>query len=127
MTLPPPTWSSDLCIAIASPTHGIGVFASVDLKNNQKICDYIGDELTLKQFKELYGDDTRYTYSMKRINKVLSAKKYLTSNLPNYINESLTPNVILKKRALYTLHPISAGQELFLRYPTNYPRDYVLN
>jgi SET domain-containing protein len=107
-----------------STTHGMGAFATEDLAENQFIAAYQGEELTLREFKERYGRDIRCTYVLRRQNKIINGKN--THNISHYCNESLTPNVILKKRALYTLTPVKKGQELFLRYPKDYPRDYEL-
>jgi SET domain-containing protein len=48
----------------------------------------------------------------------LAAKEPCQSeNLVNYINEGDSPNVILKKIALYTLIDINENEELLLKYP----------
>ncbi len=112
-----------------SDIDNLGLFSLTSIPKNSKICDYIGDEMSLKDFKEKFGDyksNCLNTYRMKRINRIIVAKNY-PNNLVNYINESLTPNVILKKRALYSLKEIKEGEELFLRYPDDYYRDYTLS
>jgi len=114
----------DNTIIAPSPIHGLGVFATQDIEKNQLLAHYQGEELSLREFKERYGNDISRTYSMRRQNKIISGKN--TDNLSHYCNESLIPNVILKKRALYTLRPIKNGEELFLRYPQNYLRNYFL-
>ncbi|GAB5538919.1 MAG: hypothetical protein Salg2KO_10220 [Salibacteraceae bacterium] len=112
-----------------SPIHGDGVFALEDLPSNQRLCDYAGLEMSLRDFKEQYGKDYRYTYKMTRIHKVICAKDlpFRHYNISNYINEHTIPNVCLKKRGLYTLRPIIAGEELVLYYGKSYPRDYDLD
>lgn len=114
----------DKTIIAESLIHGLGVFATQDIAKNQFLAPYNGEELSLKEFKERYGNDISHTYVLRRQNKIISGKN--TYNLSHYCNESLTPNVILKKRALYTLRPVKNGEELFLQYPKNYPRNYVL-
>lgn len=114
-----------------SDIHGIGLFASKSIKYNEKLCDYIGEEMSLKEFKKIYGDykfNSKNTYKMKRINRIIVAKNepFLSTNPVNFINESLNPNCILKKRALYALRNIAEGEELTLKYPKDYYRDYIL-
>lgn len=114
-----------------SPVHGLGVFASQDIKKGSKICDYYGEEMSWKEFKERYGaytSNSLYTYPMRRIWRIIVAKQepYKTQNVVNYINESVEGNVILKKRALYAKMDIEQGQEFFLNYPSKYNRDYIL-
>lgn len=114
-----------------SPIHGQGVFTTKDIKQNEKLFDYIGEEMSLKEFREKYGEyknNSLNTYRMKRLNRIIVAKEqpYLFTNLVNYINESITPNCILKKRALYSLIEIKEGEELTLLYPKDYCRNYIL-
>jgi len=114
-----------------SPVHGLGVFASQDIKKGSKICDYYGEEMSWKEFREKYGDykqNSLNTYPMKRIWRIIVAKDepYKTENVVNYINETLEANVVLKKKALYAKTEIKQGQEFFLNYPSKYNRDYIL-
>lgn len=51
---------------------------------------------------------------------------YLTLNISHYMNESLTPNCMLKKRGVYAVRDISVGEELTLHYGKTYPRTYTL-
>jgi len=108
-----------------STIHGLGLFAKVDMSSNTRIADFKGEEMTLREFKERYGGDTRFCYSLRRLNKIIDGKQ--ENNPSRYCNESLTPNVCLKKRGLYTCTPVKAGDELFLLYPKSYPRDYLLS
>jgi SET domain-containing protein len=115
-----------------SPIHGLGLYATKDLKAGEKLFEYIGIEMSLKEFREKYGNynqNSLNTYRMKRINRIIVAKEepFLSTNLVNYINESLTPNCILKKRALYAFLDIPKGTELTLLYPNDYSRNYVLS
>lgn len=114
-----------------SNIHGFGVFAIRDLQANEKLFDYIGEEMSLSEFREKYGvykENSLNTYRMKRQNKIIVAKEepYLSCNIVNFINESLNPNCVLKKRALYALHDIPNGTELTLKYPADYCRNYSL-
>lgn len=106
------------------PNAGKGLFAVVDIPVNTKLADFIGVEMTLKDFKTQYGTDYLNTYSMRRQHKIINGKQY--DNLSKYCNESSSPTVILKQKALYTLRDIHAGEELFLSYPKQYNRNYVL-
>jgi len=110
-----------------SAINGKGVFALQDIVKNTKIQDYKGVELTYKEFFSKYTD-TSYCYNMNRINKIIVAKEspYNTMNISHYMNESKDPNIIFKKRAVYTLKDIKQGEECFLKYPFNYKRNYKL-
>ena len=114
-----------------SSIQGEGLFINCSIKVGEKLIDYIGEEMTLSDFKIKYGLyklNSLNTYRLKRINKIIVAKEppYKTDNLVNYINESNNPNCILKKRALYALKDINVGEELTLLYPKDYFRDYSI-
>jgi len=122
---------NDLVTIKKSKIEGLGVFAFVNIPSGTKIADYYGKEMTLKNFKQKYGEykhNSLNTYRMKRINRIIVAKiePYKSRNLTNYINESKKPNCLLKKRALYALNNIKKGEELTLLYPENYNRNYTL-
>jgi SET domain-containing protein len=126
-----PSIKNNLVTIKKSKIEGLGVFALVDITKGTKISDYYGKEMTLKNFKQKYGEykhNSLNTYRMKRINRIIVAKNepYKSKNLTNYINESNNPNCILKKRALYALKDIKGGKELTLLYPENYNRNYTL-
>lgn len=126
-----PSIKNKFVIIKKSPIEGLGVFASDDIPKGTKIADYYGKEMTLKHFKQKYGEykhNSLNTYRMKRINRIIVAKTepYKSRNLTNYINESKNPNCLLKKRALYALNNIKKGEELTLLYPENYNRNYTL-
>ena len=126
-----PSVKNNLVTIKKSKIEGLGVFALADIPKGTKISDYYGKEMTLKNFKQKYGEyknNSLNTYRMKRINRIIVAKiePYKSRNLTNYINESKTPNCILKKRALYALNNIKKGEELTLLYPENYNRNYTL-
>ena len=127
-----PKFKNNLVTIKKSKIEGLGVFAVVDIPKGVKIVDYYGKEMSLRNFTRKYGEyklNSLNTYRMKRINKILVAKeaKYKNKNLVNYINESKTPNCILKKRALYSLKDIKRNDELLLLYPDDYNRSYTLN
>jgi SET domain-containing protein len=112
----------------ASNIEGNGVFAIKFIKKDTKIADYLGEEMTWKDFKTKYGPyklNSLNTYPMRRIWKIIVAKEepYKSENIVNFINEG-EQNVILKKRALYALRDIQVDEEFLLKYPRNYFRDY---
>jgi len=126
-----PKIKNNLAVIKRSKIDGLGVFASVDIPKGTKISDYYGKEMKWKTFKNRYGDyknNSLNTYPMRRIWKIIVAKEepYKSKNLTNYINESKTPNAVLKKRALYASKNIKKGEELTLLYPDNYNRNYQL-
>ena len=86
----------------SSPVAGLGAFATQDIPSNTKLGDYTGVEMTLKEFKEQYGDDISYTYSLRFVNKILVGKDepYRSQNISHYMNEG-EQNCILKKRGVY--------------------------
>jgi SET domain-containing protein len=107
-----------------SPVNGKGLFSTQPIKKNIRICDFVGEEMTFKEFNEIYHKDYRFCYPLMRQHKIINGKDY--DNPSRYCNESKTPNVIFKKRGLYTLRDIELDEELFLRYPSYYPREYSL-
>jgi SET domain-containing protein len=107
-----------------SPIAGMGVFATQDIPAGVRLANYEGEEMTLKEFKQKYGADISCTYSMRRINRIISGKKYF--NISHYMNESNEPNCVLKQRGIYTLKSINKDDEMFLKYPIKYIRDYIL-
>jgi SET domain-containing protein len=122
---------SENLAVLDSSIDGKGLFTLSSRKAGEKIIDYFGEEMTLSEFKNLYGIyklNSIYTYRMKRQNRILVAKQepYLSKNVINYTNENINPNCVLKKRALYALHDINANEELTLLYPKDYYRSYKL-
>ena len=108
-----------------SPIHNKGVFANIDLPAGIFLQYFKGKEMNYREFNELY-DDTKYCYSMRRINKIIVGKDepYKSQNISTFMNESCNPNIIFKKRAVYTLKNIKKDEECFLQYPKNYKREY---
>lgn len=122
---------SEYLAVLDSSIHGKGLFTLRSLKAGEKIIDYLGQEMTLTDFKNIYGIyklNSIYTYRMKRQNKILVAKEepFLSKNVINYTNENINPNCVLKKKALYALRDIDANEELTLLYPKDYYRNYKL-
>jgi len=96
-----------------SPIHGKGLFAVLQLKKG-KLYDYVGTEMKWKEYVGNY----RNTYSLKRVGKIIVGSE---DNPCQWLNVSTNENVILKKRALYALRDIEAGEELTLK---GYFKDY---
>jgi len=114
-----------------SNIHGLGVFATENIKSNTKIFDYCGELMKWKDFTAKYGKykyNSLNTYPMRRTWTIICAKEepYKSNNIVNFINESLDANVILKKKALYSKREILQGEEFFLLYPKDYYRTYCL-
>ena len=111
-----------------SQIHGVGVFAVNNIPNRTKICDYIGIEMSWKDFLNKYGSyklNSLNTYPMRRIWKIIVAKEepFKSENLVNFINEG-PANCILKNRCLYALKDILIDEELLLQYPSDYLRSW---
>ena len=128
MTLPPPTFKNDYVIVKPSPVHRNGLFSKTFIPKNTRICDYEGEMMTITDFNKMFDRDYCYTYKMSRIHKIISGKTepFLSLNPSHYCNESVSPNVCLKSKGLYSLIDIPADEELFLKYPKKYPRTYIL-
>jgi SET domain-containing protein len=126
-----PKIKNDLVTIKNSKIEGLGVFALVDIQEGTKIADYYGEEMKWKTFKKRYGDyksNSLHTYPMRRIWKILVAKRqpYKSKNLTNYINEIPgKANCELKLRALYAKKNIKKGNELLLDYPKDYNRFWL--
>jgi len=134
ISLPKPTFKNEWVVGKKSKVAGYGAFAKKDIPKGTKIADYIGDEMTTKEFKKQYGgtygerkDIHPYAYVLGRVNKLIVASgKYLTENVVSYVNE-IPPNynVELKQRALFAKKDIKKGTELSLQYPKNYGRHWL--
>ena len=116
-----------------SPIQGLGLFAKKAIRTGQTVGKYEGVLLSDAEFKEQYGDDTRYCYRfIKRVKPLYKGyivgkeEPFLSTNASHYCNESLDPNVKLGGRKLVAIRDIEEGEEIFLKYPANYPRDYQL-
>jgi SET domain-containing protein len=128
-----PKIDNDFVTIKKSQIEGLGVFARQDIQKGTKIADYYGKEMKWKTFKKKYGEyksNSLHTYPMRRIWKILVAKKepYKSKNITNYINEVRgKSNCELKLRALYAKKNIKKGQELLLDYPKDYNRFWLKN
>ena len=104
-----------------SKIHGYGLFTKIPFKKDQAICPYNhlkSQVMDWNKFVKKYGDDFRFTYSLKAFgnNKIINQKNnrnfvaFINDNRPNH-------NVYLAKRGLKARRNIKAGEELTLSYP----------
>jgi hypothetical protein len=128
-SLPPSTFKDDRLVVKPSSKGGNGLFSTMPLTKGTVLHAYEGVPMTLREFKETYGNDTRYTMSQRRKNQIIVGKgmPYLTSNVGHYANEvnkGEEPNIAYKGGKLITIRPIETGEELLLQYPNYYPRTW---
>ncbi len=112
-----------------SKIHGKGLFAKKLIPKGKMIVEYIGHEMSWKDFTNKYGSykmNSLNTYPMRRIWRIIVAKEepYKSSNLVNMINEG-EANCVLKKRGLWSCREIEEGEELLLKYPKDYEREWI--
>jgi len=97
---------------------GYGLFTLKDIKKGGFICPYVYDEndiMSIREFREKYGNDNLYTYRNMRKHIMINVKE--NRNVVTYINQRKdNPNVVLKCFKLYALEDIKEGEELFLKY-----------
>jgi hypothetical protein len=106
------------------PKAGKGLFALQSFTENEKIANYFGCHISRKEFNT---SGIRKFYYLGRKHVLISNEEpYLSENPVNFINESSSPNTYLKRQALYALSNIAMGDELTLKYPKSYHRDYQI-
>lgn len=106
-----------------SPVHGLGIFATVNIKKGSYLGEFIGEFMKHPEFKMKYGNDIRYCYLKRRTWEYRVAKE--ERNFITYMNcNRKNPNVILKNWCAYALQDIAIGDELFLNYGKDYPYDF---
>lgn len=109
-----------------SKIHGYGLFTKISFKKDQSICPYNhmkSQVMDWNKFVKKYGDDFRFTYSLKAFgnNKIINQKK--NRNFVAFINDNRPyHNVYLAKRGLKARRNIKAGEELTLSYPHYDPK-----
>ena len=109
-----------------SKIHGYGLFTKIPFKKDQAICPYNhlkSQVMDWNKFVKKYGDDFRFTYSLKAFgnNKIINQKK--NRNFVAFINDNRPHhNVYLAKRGLKARRNIRAGEELTLSYPHYDPK-----
>jgi SET domain-containing protein len=108
-----------------SNIHGNGLFAKIRFLKGEKLTRYYGRTITRDEFNKSGID--KYYYLGRKFAIVSNSEPYLTLNPVNYINEGPDPNVMLRKKALYTTRDIKKGEELTLKYPDSYKRTWEKN
>lgn len=104
-----------------SPIHGLGLFATRRYTKGECIGEYIGEYMTYRQFKPIYGKDFEHT-CLKRRTWELRVAKGANRNYMTYINDGIygqtVPicNVYIKNWFLYASQDIEPGEELLLKY-----------
>lgn len=133
MQMNPTLFKNNLSEVKNSPIHGMGLFAKKAIRAGQTVGRCEGVLINDATFAEQYGTDTRYCYRFAsrvypywRGYIVGKEEPYLSTNASHYCNESLNPNVRLLRCKLVAIRDIAQGEEIFLRYPANYPRNYEL-
>ena len=116
-----------------SKIHGIGITASIDIKKNKKIIQYIGDKITKKEGDIRSAERIKKYLNKKNVGSVYIFelnKKYDIDGSPlynkaRYINHSCEPNCevdILKDEIwISSIKDIKKGEEL--NYDYGYPFD----
>jgi SET domain-containing protein len=118
----PINWTSKIK---PSNISGLGVFATQDIKTNTIVCTYNGEKMLKSDFKEKYGNDTKFVYQTPNFCKHLyhcKNKRNLVSyvNCGHYGQSNPDHNCTLKKRKLIAIKDINKGSELLLKYKKNY-------
>lgn len=105
-----------ICHLKASPIHGLGLFAKIDIPKGTKISKWdFGIEMTYDEYKDKYGKDHyRHCYLRMPWQKLICDKE--RNNLITFVNSSDQPNCFLKKRWLIANQDIKQGEELLLKY-----------
>lgn len=116
---------TSLCQIRPSPIDGHGVFAISDIQAGTQISQFTGIEMSYQDFKAKYGNDYTYTYQRRPYWLPWTVAKDCR-NLITYVNDGYfgrgpgLHNCVLRRGWLVAERDISAGEELLLRYPTNY-------
>lgn len=119
---------SDYNLVIApSDIEGLGVYSLTDIKKGKKICPFVGEEMSYKEFMERYGKEKdlyRGVYRRMPWQKWIVCKD--KRNIVSYINDGVYnqeepyKNCVLKLGYLIACENIPQGQELLLDYGKKY-------
>ena len=116
-----------------SRVHGTGIFASMDIKKDTKIIQYIGEKITKKEGDKRSADRIKKYLNKKNqgsvyvfeLNKKYDIDGSPTYNKARYINHSCNPNceveIIKNEIWIISIKNIKKGQEL--NYDYGYPFD----
>jgi|TARA_B110000444_G_C18747753_1_gene551150 SET domain-containing protein len=116
-----------------SKIHGTGIVASIDIKKNIKIIQYIGDKITKKEgdrrsakrIKNFLNKKNEGSVYIFELNKKYDIDGFPLYNKARYINHSCSPNcevdIINNEIWIISIKSIKKGEEL--NYDYGYPFD----
>ena len=116
-----------------SKIHGVGIFASKNIKKNSKIIQYIGEKITkkegdkrsadrIKKYLNKKNEGSVYVFELNRKYDIDGSPLY---NKARYINHSCSPNcevnIVSNEIWISSIKSLKKGDELFYDY--GYPFD----
>jgi len=111
-----------------SKIHGVGIFASENIKKNSKIIQYIGEKITkkegdkrssdrIKKYLNKKNEGSVYVFELNRKYDIDGSPLY---NKARYINHSCSPNcevdVVNNEIWISSIKSLKKGDELFYDY-----------
>ena len=119
-----------------SKVHGSGIFATIDIKKNTRIIQYVGekvlrsegDKRSSKRIKEhLNSEETGSVYIFE-LNSRYDIDGYFDFNKARNINHSCNPNcevdIVKGEIWISSIKKINKGQELTYDYGFSFDKDY---
>ena len=119
-----------------SSLHGSGLFASVNIKKDEKVIEYIGDKVTKKegdkradkQIKKAQKNKNNGMVYIFELNKKYDIDGGVLRNYARFINHSCNPNceVEITDNQIWisSIKPIKKGTELTYNYGYPYDSDF---
>jgi SET domain-containing protein len=100
-----------------SDIAGLGLFATIDLKQGMRIIQYIGEKITHQESERRLADDNVYIFEL---NAHYSIDGKTPKNLARYINHSCEPNCEVENTGrtiwIVAARNIQEGEELTYDY-----------
>jgi uncharacterized protein len=100
-----------------SKIHGTGVFATLALSENEKVCPYVGRRISKAESLDACMNGNACIFALSETEDLDGD---IPSNPARYINHSCDPNcdVVLETGCLWviTRRPVSCGEELTFNY-----------
>ena len=111
-----------------SKIHGVGIFASKNIKKNSKIIQYIGEKITkkegdkrsadrIKKYLNKKNEGSVYVFELNRNYDIDGSPLY---NKARYINHSCSPNcevnIVSNEIWISSIKSLKKGDELFYDY-----------
>ena len=111
-----------------SKIHGVGIFASENIKKNSKIIQYIGEKITkkegdkrssdrIKKYLNKKNEGSVYVFELNRKYDIDGSPLY---NKARYINHSCSPNcevdIVNNEIWISSIKSLKKGDELFYDY-----------